>query len=134
MDGGNAKNRILALFKGTHPLIIGKPLSNQEIHKETSTLRGVYGGLVILAHPRPMITRGYSFIILQRLVILLVTRVLDYFFVVFENKHIEPKTTPITNRLELLTHRSSNITCKNTSELLPVTTKLNLATLITYSK
>ena len=50
MAGGSAKNRILALVKGTQPLIIGKSLSNQEIHKETSTLRGVFGGLVILVH------------------------------------------------------------------------------------
>ena len=56
MAGGSAKNRILTLVKGTHPLIIGNSLSSQEIHKETSTLRGVYGGLVILAHPRPMIS------------------------------------------------------------------------------
>ena len=42
--------------------------------------------------------------------------------------------TPITNRLELLTHKSPNIACINTSKLLQVTTKLNLATLITYSK
>ena len=56
MAGGSAKNRILALVKGTHPLIIGNSLSSQEIHKDTSTLRGVYGGLVLLAHPRPMIT------------------------------------------------------------------------------
>ena len=55
MAGGSAKNRILALVKGTHPLIIGNSLSSQEIHKETSTLRGVFGGLVILAHPRFMI-------------------------------------------------------------------------------
>ena len=56
MAGGSAKNRILALVKGTHPPIIGNSLSSQEIHKETNTLRGVYGGLVILAHPRPMIS------------------------------------------------------------------------------
>ena len=56
MDGGSANNRILALVKGNHPLIIGNSLSSQEIHKETRTLRGVYGGLVILAHPRPMIS------------------------------------------------------------------------------
>ena len=58
MDGGSAKNRILALVKGTHPLSIGNSLSSQEIHKETSTLRGVFGGLVILVHPRPMIREG----------------------------------------------------------------------------
>ena len=43
-------------------------------------------------------------------------------------------TTPITNRLELSAHRSPNITRNNTSKLLQVTTKLSLATLITYSK
>src|ERR1041385_7590876 len=58
MAGGSAKNRILALVKGTHPLIIDNSLSNQEIHKDTNTLRGVYGGLVILAHPWPMISWG----------------------------------------------------------------------------
>ena len=58
MAGGSAKNRILALVKGTHPLIIGNSLSSQEIHKETSTLRGVFVGLVIFAHPRPMIGEG----------------------------------------------------------------------------
>ena len=58
MAGGSAKNRILALVKGTHPLIIGNSLSSQEIHKDTSTIRGVYGGLVILVHPRPVIREG----------------------------------------------------------------------------
>ena len=57
-DGGSANNRILTLVKGSHPLIIDNSQSNQEIHKDTSTLRGVYGGLVILAHPRPMIREG----------------------------------------------------------------------------
>ena len=56
MGGGSANNRILALVKRTHPLIIDNSLSNQEIHKETSTLRGVFGGF--LAHPRPMIREG----------------------------------------------------------------------------
>ena len=42
----------------SHRLIIDNSLSNQEIHKETSTIRGVYGGLVILAHPWPMIHEG----------------------------------------------------------------------------
>ena len=60
MDGGSAKNRILALVKGTHSLIIGNSLSSQEIHKETSTLRGVFGGLVILAHPRPVRVLFYN--------------------------------------------------------------------------
>ena len=58
MASRSAKNRILALVKGTHPLLISNSLSNQEIHKDTSTLRGAYGGLVILAHPRPMIREG----------------------------------------------------------------------------
>ena len=58
MDGGSDNNRILTLVKGTHSLIINNSLSNQEIHKESSTLRGVFGGLVILAHPRPMIREG----------------------------------------------------------------------------
>ena len=58
MDGGSANNRILALVKRTHSLIIGNSLSNQEIHKESSTRRGVFVGLVILAHPRPMIHEG----------------------------------------------------------------------------
>ena len=58
MDGGSANNRILAFVKGTHPLIIGNSLDSKEINKETSTLRGVFGGLVILAHPRPIIREG----------------------------------------------------------------------------
>ena len=58
MAGGSAKNRIPVLAKGTHPPIIGNSLSSQKIHKETSTLRGVFGGLVILAHPRPTIREG----------------------------------------------------------------------------
>ena len=51
MDGGSANNRILTLVKGTHSLIIGNSLSSQDIHKESSTLREVYGGLVVLVHP-----------------------------------------------------------------------------------
>ena len=58
MDGGSANNRIVTLVKGTHSLIIGNSLSSQEIHKESSTLRGVFGGFVILAHPQPMIREG----------------------------------------------------------------------------
>ena len=77
MDGRSANNRILTLVKGTHPLIINNALSNQKIHIDTTTLRGLYGGLVILAHPQPMITGGYSFTIPQRLVIPLVARVLN---------------------------------------------------------
>ena len=44
IDGGSANNRILTLVKGTDSLIIGNSLSSQEIHKESSTLRGVFGG------------------------------------------------------------------------------------------
>ena len=57
-DGGSAKNRILALVKRTHPLIIDISQSTQENKKKSSTLRGVFGGLVILVHPRPMIRDG----------------------------------------------------------------------------
>src|ERR1041385_6825599 len=35
MEGGSANNRILALVRRTHALIIGNSLSNQEVHKET---------------------------------------------------------------------------------------------------
>ena len=45
MDGGSANNRILALVKGTHSLIIGNSLSSQEIHKETSSPRRSAWGL-----------------------------------------------------------------------------------------
>ena len=58
MGGGSVNNRILTLVRRTHALIISNSQSNQEVHKETSTPRGVYGGLVILAHPRPMIREG----------------------------------------------------------------------------
>ena len=57
-DGGSANNRILTLVKGTHPLIIGTLNLVRRFTKESSTLRGVCGGLVILAHPRPMIREG----------------------------------------------------------------------------
>src|SRR3954464_15558053 len=46
----------------THPLIIGNSLSNQEIHKETSTPRRSVWGLVILAHPRPTVREGTLYI------------------------------------------------------------------------
>ena len=62
MDGGSANNRILTLVKGTHPLIICNSLSNQEIHKETSTPRRSVWGLVILAHPRLMVREGTLYI------------------------------------------------------------------------
>ena len=47
---------------------------------------------------------------------------------------LNQNTTPLTNRLDLLTHKIPNITLNNTSKLLQVTTKLSIATLITYSK
>ena len=62
MDGRSANNRILTLVKETHPLIIDNSLSNQEINKETSTRGGVYGGLVILVHPRLMVREGTLYI------------------------------------------------------------------------
>src|ERR1041385_7006063 len=46
---------ILTLVRRTHALIIGNFQSNEEVHKETSTRGGVYGGLVILAHPRLLV-------------------------------------------------------------------------------
>src|SRR3954470_22686036 len=58
---------------------------------------GVYGGLVILAHPRLMVRT------LQRLVIHLVPRVLNMGFWFSKNTRIAKNTTSITNRLELLT-------------------------------
>src|SRR3954467_2024025 len=46
---------ILTLVRRTHALIIGNSKSNEEVHKETSTRGGVYGGLFILAHPQLMV-------------------------------------------------------------------------------
>src|SRR3954469_21185604 len=44
MKGGSANNRILTLVRRTHALIINNSLSNQEVHKETSTpRRSVWG-------------------------------------------------------------------------------------------
>src|SRR3954468_10942837 len=44
MASGSVNNRILTLVQRTHALIIGKSLSNQEIHKGTSTpRRSVWG-------------------------------------------------------------------------------------------
>ena len=63
MGGGSVNNRIVALVRRTHAFIIGNSLSNQEVHKETRVPQGgVYGGLVILAHPRPMVREGTLFI------------------------------------------------------------------------
>src|SRR3954452_3683076 len=46
---------ILTLVRRTHALITGNSQSNEEVHKERSTRGGVYGGLVILSHPRLMV-------------------------------------------------------------------------------
>ena len=79
MAGGSANNRILALVKGTHPLIIDNSLSSQEIHKETSTpRRSVWG----LGYPCASLTHDIVRVLyilqpLQRLVIHLVARVLN---------------------------------------------------------
>src|SRR3954465_14931566 len=66
---------------------------------------GVYGGLVILAHPRLMVRECTLINIrtLQRLVIHLVARVLNRGFWFSKNTRIAQNTTSITNRLELLT-------------------------------
>ena len=57
--GASARNRILALARRTHPLIIGIPLSNQETREQPCIQRRVYGGLVILAHLDPSYMTGY---------------------------------------------------------------------------
>ena len=58
MDGGSAKIRILALvIKNSSTYYRVFAVYSGE-HKRSSTLRGVYGGLVILAHPRPIIREG----------------------------------------------------------------------------
>src|ERR1041385_2853421 len=43
---------ILTLVRRTHALIIGNSQSNQEVLKRQVPRGGVYGGLVILVHPR----------------------------------------------------------------------------------
>ena len=55
MGGGSVNFRILTLVRRTHALIIGNSQSNQEVHKEKVPRGGVYGGLVILVHPRLMV-------------------------------------------------------------------------------
>ena len=81
MDGGSTNNRILALVRRTHTLIIGNSLSSQEIHKETSTpRRNVWG----FGYPWASSTHGnvrvlYMFQPLQRLATNLVARVLNNF-------------------------------------------------------
>ena len=79
MDGGSANNQILALVKGTHPLIIGNFLSSQEIHKETSTpRRSVWGfGYPCASSTHDIVRVLYIFQPLQRLAIHLVARVLN---------------------------------------------------------
>ena len=55
MGGGSINNRILALVQRTHALIIDNSLSNQEIHKETSTpRRSVWG----FGYPCASLTHG----------------------------------------------------------------------------
>ena len=79
MDGGSANNRILALVKGTHPLIIGNSLSSQEVHKEISTpRRSVWGfGYPCASSTHDIVRVLYIFQPLQRLAIYLVARVLN---------------------------------------------------------
>ena len=57
--GGSARNRILALVRRIHPLIIGTSMSNQESREQPCIPRRVYGDLVILAHLDPSYVRGY---------------------------------------------------------------------------
>ena len=79
MAGGSVKNRILALVKGNHTLIIGNSLYNQEIHKETSTPRRSVWGLDYLCASSTHDNVRVLYILqpLQRLVIHLVARVLN---------------------------------------------------------
>src|SRR3954464_15246384 len=64
---------------------------------------GVYGGLVILAHPGLMVRDVLYIRTLQRLVIHLVARVLNRGFWFSKITRIAQNTTSITNRLKLLT-------------------------------
>src|ERR1041384_5078532 len=92
MKGGSASNRILALVQRTHALIIGNSLSNREVHKETSTPRRSVWGLVILAHPRPMVREGTLYIPTPPEVSdPSISKSSQLIFVVFENKHGLPK-------------------------------------------
>ena len=79
MDGGSANNRILTLVKGTRAIIIGNSLSNQEVHKETSTpRRSVWGfGYPCASSAHDNVRVLYILQPLQRLVIHLVARVLN---------------------------------------------------------
>src|SRR3954465_1568509 len=53
--GGSVNFRILTLVRRTHALIIGNSQSNKRFTKRQVPRGGVYGGLVILAHPRLMV-------------------------------------------------------------------------------
>ena len=53
--GGSVNFRILTLVQRTHALIIGKSQSNRRFIKRQVPQGGVYGGLVIVAHPRLMV-------------------------------------------------------------------------------
>ena len=79
MDGGSANNRILALVRRTHALIIGNSLSSWEVHKETSTLRrSIWGfGYPCASSTHDIVRVLYIFQPLQRLAIHLVARVLN---------------------------------------------------------
>src|SRR3954464_14561485 len=54
-EGGSVNFRILTLVRGTHSLIISNSQSNRRFSKRQVPRGGVYGGLVILAHPRLMV-------------------------------------------------------------------------------
>ena len=54
-EGGSVNFRILTLVRRTHALIIGNSQSNRRFTKRQVPRGGVYGGLVILAHPRLMV-------------------------------------------------------------------------------
>ena len=79
MDGGSFNNRILALVRRTHALIIGNSQSNQEVHKETSTSKmSVWGAWLSLRILDSWYVRVlYILQPLQRLAIHLVSRVLN---------------------------------------------------------
>ena len=55
MGGGSVNNGILTLLQRTHALIIGNSQSNRRFTMRQVPRGGVYGGLVILAHPRLMV-------------------------------------------------------------------------------
>ena len=78
MAGGSAKNRILALVKGTHPLIIGNSIYSGDSQRDKNPKRSVWG----LGYPCASLTHDIVRVLyilqpLQRLVIFLVARVLN---------------------------------------------------------